>query len=124
MPRARASESSGVMRSRVPQSVSGRPPSSEATTRQPECCASIETMPKVSCQYWLLDGITTTSCSAMSEAMSTGDVRASTRRMRGWVRSMRSMMRPCGLSAPAVVTVNVSDGSWSMRSVWSIDRRV
>src|ERR687895_428767 len=61
IPQASASALSGVMSTTPPQSVSGRPPSSDAITRQPECWASIETMPKVSCQYWLFDGITTTS---------------------------------------------------------------
>ena len=69
MPQARASALSGRTSVTAPQSVSGSPPSSEATTRHPACWASIETMPKVSCQYWLLEGMTTMSCLAIRAAI-------------------------------------------------------
>lgn len=124
MPQASASALSGVMSSTAPQSVSGSPPSSEAITLQPECWASMDTMPKVSCQYWLLDGITTMSWTAIRAAMPTGVLRAATTEMPGCSPSSRSMILPCGLPAPAVVAVNVRFVSCSMMSMWRVSRRV
>ena len=95
MPWASASASSGSTSTSPPQSVSGSPPSREATTRQPACWASIDRIPKVSCQYCAFDGITTTSCSTSNDAMSAGVRRAGTRVMPGCERSNRSMMAPC-----------------------------
>ena len=42
----------------------------------------------------------------------------------GCAPSSRSMIFPCGLSAPAVVAVNVSPGSCSMMSMCSVSSRV
>ena len=57
-------------------------------------------MPKVSCQYWLLDGITTMSCSAISAAIAAGVLPRGDERMPGCAPSSRWMIVPCGLSAP------------------------
>jgi hypothetical protein len=108
----------------APQSVSGNPPSSEATTRQPACWASMDTIPKVSCQYWLLDGMMTTSCSDISAAIPAGVRRAGITSTPGCVRSIRSMTAPCGLSDPAVVTVKEWGASPSNRSLCSIESTV
>jgi hypothetical protein len=81
-------------------------------------------MPKVSCQYWLLEGITTMSWPAIRAAILAGVLQVATTEIPGCSPSNRSMIFPCGLSAPAVVAVNVSAGSWSMMSMCRVSSRV
>jgi len=60
-----------------------------------------------SCQYWLFDGIThdVRGSAITARPIVAGVRRVGTTVMPGCPRSSPSMIRPCALSAPAVVAV-------------------
>lgn len=108
IPLANDSGLSGPVKISPPQFVSGNPPAREATTRQPACWASTDTMPKVSRQNILVVGMITASCCAIKRAIDGALFRAATSCMPGCAWHNAPIMRPSCVFLPASVTVTVT----------------